>query len=106
MIPQAIAAYVLAENSHDTDSVTECFTQDAVVKDDGKLHRGRDQIRAWNLETVSKYSAYIAPIQVTSNDKAYVLKASVFGNFPGSPAVLHFHFSTVGGLINSLEVTA
>ncbi|MFC7287288.1 nuclear transport factor 2 family protein [Herminiimonas glaciei] len=105
MIPQPIAAYVLAENSHDIDSVTKCFTQDAVVKDEGKFHRGRDQIRAWKLETASKYSAYIAPIQVTSNDKAYVLKASVYGNFPGSPAVLHFHFLTVGDLINSLEVT-
>jgi len=105
MIPQPIVAYVLAENSHDTDSVTKCFTQDAVVKDEGKLHRGREQIKAWNLETTSKYSAHIAPIQVTSNDKSYVLKASVSGNFPGSPAILHFHFSIAGALINSLEVT-
>lgn len=106
MIPQPIAAYVLAENSHDSQAVANCFTQNAVVKDEGKVHRGRDEIKKWSAETVSKYAAQLAPIQVISNPNGYVLLASVFGNFPGSPAKLNFHFSISGALISQLEVTA
>lgn len=105
MIPLPIAAYVLAENSHDTDAVVRCFTQSAQVKDEGKIHHGLEAIKKWKVSTTSLYSSQIAPIQVTSSDNGYVLKASVSGDFPGSPVTLHFYFRVSDSLISYLEVT-
>lgn len=104
MIPQPIAAYLTAESNHNADAVVQCFTVDAIVQDDGKLHRGHDQIRKWNISTTDRYAAQMVPINVTKTENGYVLDASVSGNFPSSPANLKFHFVLNDSLITHLEV--
>jgi ketosteroid isomerase-like protein len=39
-LPKAIAAYIAASNAHDADACAACFTDDAIVRDEGREVRG------------------------------------------------------------------
>ena len=45
------------------------------------------------------------PLEYTENGTSSVLSAEVSGTFPGSPAVLKFHFDIIDGKIQYLKVT-
>lgn len=105
IVPPSIIAYLLAENSHNPNAVAACFSQDGVVRDEGKVRRGRTEIEAWKVETNAKYSAQIAPVEVSNFDGGYLLLASVSGNFPGSPLNMNFRFFVSDSLIDALEVS-
>lgn len=105
IVPPSITAYLLAENSHNPNAVAACFSPDGVIRDEGKVRRGRTEIEAWKVETNAKYSAKIAPVEVSAVDGGYLLIASVSGNFPGSPLNMNFRFSVNDSLIDVLEVS-
>ncbi|TMH29063.1 MAG: nuclear transport factor 2 family protein, partial [Betaproteobacteria bacterium] len=64
-LPQAIAAYVDAENSGDVDSLSGWFAADASVRDEGRIYRGLPAIREWKAETKRKYNHTVTPLEVT-----------------------------------------
>jgi ketosteroid isomerase-like protein len=47
MMPVAIAEYFEADRKGDTAAVANCFTADAVVRDEGHTYTGRDAIQEW-----------------------------------------------------------
>ena len=53
-LPKPIAAYFAADNG-DGDAVSQCFTENAIVKDEGHTHSGRAAIKTWKTETSTKY---------------------------------------------------
>ena len=53
-LPKPIAAYFTADKG-DGDAVSRCFTDDAVVKDEGHTHRGQAAIKAWKMDASTKY---------------------------------------------------
>ena len=44
-VAKPVAAYLAAETAKDADAISRCFTEDAIVRDDGLDYRGRDAIR-------------------------------------------------------------
>src|SRR5207245_9455738 len=54
-LPAPIAAYIAIENGHDTEAVARCFTDHAVVRDEGRTIEGLTAIKQWNSETQKKY---------------------------------------------------
>jgi hypothetical protein len=44
-LPKPIAAYFIADEG-DGEAVSQCFTENAVVKDEGHTHKGRAAIKA------------------------------------------------------------
>ena len=52
-LPKPIAAYFTADRS-DGEAVSQCFTENAVVKDEGHTHRGRAAIKAWKTDASTK----------------------------------------------------
>ena len=105
-LPQAIAAYVDAENSGDVDSLSGCFAADASVRDEGRIYRGLPAIREWKAETQRKYNHTVTPLEVARREGATIMKARLDGDFPGSPVTLQFRFVLAGGKIASLEIGA
>ncbi|MDT7774726.1 MAG: hypothetical protein QOC67_3650, partial [Pseudonocardiales bacterium] len=104
---------------------------DALVHDEGQDHLGRVAIRAWLGELASKYTltyrvlgahrwpatapataptaapATAPPTTApptTAPTTAAALRVEVAGNFPGSPVVLHQHFSLAGDRIAALTI--
>lgn len=104
-LPKIITDLVNAQNSFDSIAYTNCFSETAVVFDEGKTHNGRVEIQHWIEESNQKYRSVMKPLEYTENGTSCVLSAECSGTFPGSPIVLKFHFDFVDGLIQHLKVT-
>ncbi len=102
-LPEPIAAY-FQPDAHAGEAITHCFTEQAVVKDEGRTHSGHAAIKAWKLDASTKYSYTSEPIAVEEKDGGYVVTSRVTGNFPGSPVDLRFAFQLEHGKIAFLEI--
>ena len=100
-----IANLIEAQNNHDSHAYAQCFTPTAVVFDEGKTHTGVAAIQKWIEEADQKYQSVMKPVSYKESNGENILTAEVSGTFPGSPALLHFHFGLNNGLIQSLSVT-
>lgn len=102
-LPKPIAAYFTADKG-DGEAVSRCFTENAVVKDEGHTHKGRAAIKEWKTDASAKYEYTSEPIAREEKDGKTVVTSHLVGNFPGSPVDLRFFFTLEGGKISSLEI--
>jgi hypothetical protein len=100
-----VASLVVAQNSHDSQAYVECFSESAIVHDEGKTHNGKAEIKRWNKNSNREYRTVLRPLDFKETDAEHLLTAEVSGSFPGSPAVLQFHLGLKDGLIDSLKIT-
>ena len=104
-LPDTIRRYFAAQNSHDAEAMTDCFAPDAEVRDEDHTYIGREAIRQWKVETITKYGISIEPLTATDQASTLTVTARVTGNFPGSPADLTYDFVLDGlGLIRRLAI--
>jgi len=104
-LPKRIADYFGADKSDD-DAVSQCFTANAVVTDEGHTHTGRAEIKKWKTAASVKYQYTSEPFACEQKDARSVVTTRLTGNFPGSPVDLRFFFRIEGDKIASLEITA
>ena len=102
-LPKPVAAYFTADKG-DGEAVSQCFTENAVVKDEGHTHKGRAAIKAWKTEASAKYKYTCEPLACEEKEGKTVVTSQLVGNFPGSPVDLRFFFKLEGDKIASLEV--
>src|SRR5262245_52164357 len=102
-LPQPIAAYFTADEVNG-EAVSQCFTENAVVKDEGHTHQGRAAIKAWKVDVSTKYKYTCEPLACEEKDGKTVVTCHLVGDFPGSPVDLRFFFKLEGDKIASLEV--
>ena len=102
-LPKPIAAYFTAD-SGDGEAVSQCFTENAVVKDEGHTHKGRAAIKEWKTDASAKYEYTCEPFACEEKDGKTVVTGHLVGNFPGSPVDLRFFFKLEGDKIASLEI--
>lgn len=104
-LPATIAAYLAAHQSRDADSAIRFYAEDAMVADDGRVHRGRDEIRAWLSDAAAGYTyttelTWVARV----DDQHYDVAHHLTGNFPGGQVDLHYRFTLRGSLIAELVI--
>src|SRR6187549_2657356 len=102
-LPKPIAAYFIADEL-DGEAVSQCFTENAVVKDEGHTHKGRAAIKQWRTDVSAKYKYTCEPLACEEKDGKTVVTCHLVGNFPGSPVDLRFFFKIDRDKITSLEV--
>ena len=102
-LPKPIAAYFAADRG-DGEAVSQCFTENAVVKDEGHTHKGRAAIKEWKTEASAKYEYTSEPFACEEKEGKTVVTSHLVGNFPGSPVDLRFFFKLEGDKIASLEI--
>ena len=102
-LPKPIAAYFTADKA-DGEAVSQCFTDDAVVKDEGHTYHGRAAIKQWKTEASAKYQYTCEPHACVPTGGTFVVTCRLTGNFPGSPVDLRFFFELEGDKIASLEI--
>jgi ketosteroid isomerase-like protein len=61
-LPPIIQKYVAVSNQHDVKSILACFSDDAVVRDEGKEFRGKEMIEGWIVKTIEKYKFHFKPL--------------------------------------------
>ena len=104
-LPKVIADLVTAQNNFDSVAYAKCFSETAVVSDEGKTHNGRKEIEDWIADSNERYKASIKPISFEEKGSESILKTETSGNFEGSPIVLSYHLKIVDDLIQSLKFT-
>ena len=104
-LPKPIVAYFAADKEG-AEAVAQCFTEDAVVRDEGRTYRGRAAVRTWKAEVAAKYHYTIEHLALAQQNGAQVVTSRLTGNFPGSPVDLRFCFTLQGEKIASLEINA
>ncbi len=102
-LPTPIKAYFAADNG-DGEAVARCFTDQAIVKDEGHLHTGRAAIRQWKANASAQYNYTSEPFAVENKDGKTVVTSHVVGDFPGSPVDLRYFFVIEGDKIAFLEI--
>jgi hypothetical protein len=102
-LPESIAAYFTADKG-DSDSISQCFTANAVVKDEGHTYNGRAAIKKWKADASTKYRYTSELLACERKDGMTVVTARLTGTFPGSPVNLRFFFGLEGDKIASLEI--
>ena len=100
-LPEPIAAYFSADQG-DSGAVSQCFTENAAVKDEGRTYNGRAAIKKWKADANYQYTS--EPFASERKDAMTVVTSRLTGNFPGSPVNLRFFFELEGDKIASLEI--
>ncbi|MEY2529224.1 MAG: hypothetical protein QOJ05_1314 [Verrucomicrobiota bacterium] len=103
-LPTPIACYIAAANANNTEALTECFAENALVRDENQTIEGVNAIKQWAAETKRKYQNTIEPLAFSQKDGTTIVTNRLTGNFPGSPIKLEFVFTLQGDKIVSLEI--
>jgi ketosteroid isomerase-like protein len=105
VLPDILDRYFAAQNAHDIEAMVACFAPDAVVRDEGRDIVGTQAIRAWKIETGTKYRITAEPLESHPEAGRTIVVVKVSGTFPGSPANLGYRFGlSADGRINALEI--
>ena len=102
-LTKPIAAFFTADKS-DSDALSRCFTESAIVKDEGRTYQGRAAIKKWKADASTKYQYTSEPFACEEKDGKTLVTSRLTGNFPGSPVDLRFFFELEGDKIASLEI--
>ena len=102
-LPRPISNYFAADEDS-AETLSQCFTEDAVVKDEGQTYNGRAAIKEWKAHAAAKYQYTSEPLALDQEDQKAVVTSRLTGNFPGSPVNLRFFFELDGEKIRSLEI--
>ena len=81
-LPESIAAYFAAENGHDAGALARCFTEDAVVRDEGQTFKGLADIKQWKAETKKKYQHTVEPLEAVQKNGETIGYQSAYREFP------------------------
>lgn len=102
-LPEPIDTYFAADGG-DSEAFARCFTDNAVVKDEGHTYRGVAAIKQWKADSSTKYTYTSAPFACEEKDGKTLVTSRLTGNFPGSPVDLRFFFELEGEKIAFLEI--
>jgi len=99
-----IQRYIEASNAHDVKGIGDCFTDDAVVRDENAIQHGKIDIERWASETIQKYKFQFKPLSADERGGKTILSVEVSGSFRGSPVTLDSHFTIANDKIQSLII--
>jgi hypothetical protein len=103
-VPRPVAEYFAAEKEKDAGRLRQCFRSDAVVRDEGREHRGTAAIEAWYRGANAQYRFVVEPLDASVDGQTVMVRTRVTGDFPGGVADLRCTFRVVEDLIESLEI--
>jgi hypothetical protein len=101
-LPRVVSDLVEAQNNFDSGAYANCFSETAVVYDEGKTHKGKTEIKDWIDKANKEYQAVMKPIEYSETE--HTLKTEVSGTFSGSPIIMTYHYGFEDGLIQSLKI--
>ncbi|MGH9364323.1 MAG: nuclear transport factor 2 family protein [Thermoanaerobaculia bacterium] len=103
-LPESVSLYFDAENRHAPELVPQCFTADALVRDEKTTRHGIAEIQGWIAETAQKYQHSTEPLSTSQDGSTTIVRSRLAGQFPGSPIELDFRFILRDGKICELEI--
>jgi hypothetical protein len=105
-LPEVIISYLNRRVSEDPTCAADLFTDDAVVSDEGHTYTGRDQIRDWIRDSLTKYQYTVTFLSAEANGGGgFTVTNRLQGNFPGGTVDLKYGFQLTdnGTAIHELD---
>ncbi len=93
-LPTPVSTFFAAKGE-DTERAAACFTEDAIVWDNGediKL-QGTTEIRKWLSGTIAEYKLTTEVVSGEIVNSQFVAGVVVTGDFPGSPYKFEYAFT-------------
>jgi ketosteroid isomerase-like protein len=103
-LPKPISDYFDADRGRDASAVARCFTEDAVVEDEGRTHAGRPAIQQWKADASTRFNYTVEPFRMDMDGSLVVVTSHLAGDFPGSPTDLRYVFVLAGEKISALKI--
>lgn len=104
-LPHPIAAFYHAADVYDAELLAACFTEDAMLVDEGEEYDGPKAVSSHILEANRSANVITEITNCAEKNGETVVTATISGNFDGSPIPLDFHFNLNDGKIKSLNIT-
>ena len=98
-----VEAFFLA-NQGTGEFIAECFTSDAVVRDEGRTHRGVAENHQWRAGVAAQFTYTCEPLKVEHENDSTTVTCHLEGDFPGNTIDLRFIFGLAGDKIATLEI--
>ncbi len=103
-LPAPIAAYYHASDVYDGVLLAGCFTEDALLYDEGNEYHGPEAISRHILEANRDAKVMTEITDYVEKNGNSVVTATLSGNFEGSPIPLNFIFNLKNGKIKTLNI--
>ena len=103
-LSRIINDYINASNARDVKSILSCFSDEAVVHDEGETLHGKKAIEGWIAKTIDKYKFQFKPLSIKEDKANVVVTVEVSGTFDGSPITLDYHFIIADEKITLLTI--
>jgi hypothetical protein len=91
-LPATVQAFVDGWQSGDADKVEALFIENAVVTDEGRTHRGKEEIRAWIRNTIDLFTTTLTFLRGREVDGMVGATYRLEGDFPGGVVGLEYQF--------------
>jgi ketosteroid isomerase-like protein len=104
-LPEVASDLLEAQKNYDSDAYASCFSETAVVFDEGNEYNGRKEIKAWIEDANQKYKTRKEAVKYSGTESAGLLTAKVSGDFDGSPVLLDYHLELADNKIARLEIS-
>jgi SnoaL-like domain len=98
-IPAPIERYLAAENAHDPEAMTACFTPEGEVADEGEILQGYPAILAWARRVINDFRPRSDVTSVRRSGPEVIVGTTISGTFEGSPLDFQLTFVVEGDLI-------
>ena len=104
-LPEMILRYHDAHDRHDTDVALSAFTPDARVVDEGRQHRGSQEIRHWLATAATEYTYTRTFVRAeAAATGTWIVTNHLEGNFPGGVVDLRYRFVVTDDRISELII--
>jgi hypothetical protein len=80
-LPKVVSDLLAAQKNYDSDAYADCFSETAVVFDEGNKYNSRKEIKDWIEAANQKYRTRKAAVKYSGTESAGILTAEVSGDF-------------------------
>ncbi|WP_432537083.1 nuclear transport factor 2-like protein [Kineococcus arenarius] len=104
-LPATVRAFLAAHDAREAGAALRTFAPGAVVVDDGRTHRGPEQVLEFLRDAGTRFTYTSELVGAQRVDDAHwVTSHHLVGDFPGGTADLRYRFALEDDLITELVI--
>ncbi len=105
-LTRPIALYMDSINSNDNSALEKCISKDAHIHDVGENNHinGLEAIKKWRGKSNTEFELKSEATDIEEKYGITIVTSIASGNFPTSPQMFYYFFTTADDLITNIEI--